>query len=234
MQALKRTNLLQLARDGHVMAELERRWLALDDDGFFLLLGRLRRLLAQLERPALEGQVENDNDEAIRDLCARLDALAEALERIEEADHRSEDVVRATVVRPQQKVEQPRSSKPTRAASREQRASTDAAAVPTTVDDGWKIGVVERFDQRSLTGSIVFNGDRGSHEVPISSASFRKSRLINLFAGDSVEALIESRAEGRKEVVDLKRSVASRRIDAIRVNPHAVMAEPPVRARYFR
>jgi cold shock CspA family protein len=123
-------------------------------------------------------------------------------------------------------------SKPARASSRGQRASGDAAE-PPPVADGWWFGTIERFNQISLTGTIVFIGDKGSEEVPISSAAFRKSGLTNLFSGQHVEALIETRSEGRREIVELKLSVESRRMEAIRENPHAVLAERPVRSRYF-
>src|SRR6266478_2991056 len=120
MQALKRASLLQLARDRHVTAELERRWLALDDDGFVLLLGRLRRLIGQFERPAVEGQVENDNDEAIRDLCARLDALVEQLDKLADRDAAEtvgleRRVQILTKVQAQHKIDQPISPKSARA-----------------------------------------------------------------------------------------------------------------------
>jgi hypothetical protein len=220
-QTLKRASLLQLARDGHVTAELERRWLALDDDGFFLLLGRLRRLIGQFERPAVEGQVENDNDQAIRDLCARLDALVEQLDKLaateeDEAAGIERTKVASRIRQPQ--MERPPSSKPARASS---RAQADVAAIPTTVEAGWRLGTVERFDQRSLTGAIVFNGDRGSVEVPISLAAFRRSGLTNLFSDQLVEALIETCGDGRSEVVEVKLSAASRRMDALRANPMA-------------
>jgi hypothetical protein len=242
------TKLLQLARDGHVAREIERReearWLAEDDDGLALLVGLLGRLQAELERAEMAPGAEPDSAEAaeavaeFEEMVAAVNKLIEAHERLaaREEDEAAGVEHRPHVVatgRSHLKPEQPLSPKQTRASSRGQRASADAAAVPAPVADGWRFGTVERFNQISLTGAIVFIGDKGSEEVPISSFVFLKSGLTNLFSGQHVEALVETRGEGRREIVDLKLSVASRRITAIRDNPHAVLAEKPIRSRYF-
>jgi hypothetical protein len=113
----------------------------IDDE---MLVGTLGRLLAELEAPMRAGEIECDDGQGFDDLVARLDELRDqlgALTAREEAEAAGiEHVARTPVIAPQQKVEQPRSSKPTRAASREQRASADAVA-PTPVADagGWRL-----------------------------------------------------------------------------------------------
>jgi hypothetical protein len=176
----------------------------------------------------VEGQVENDNDQAIRDLCARLDALVEQLDKLAAMEEHEavgiEHVVRTPVIRPQHKVEPPPSSKAARASSRGPKASGDAAVPPEA--DGWKFGAVGCFDQIGLTGTIVFLGSKGTEEAQISVAAFRNSGLTNLFAGERVEGLIESRGNGRKEVVDLKLAPAARRMEALRANSHVEAVRP--------
>jgi hypothetical protein len=239
--------LLKLARDGHVAREIERReearWLAEDDDGLALLVGLLGRLQAELERAEMAPDSEPDDVEAVEavakleEMVTEVNRLIEALDRLaaREEDEAAgiEHPARVdTQVQLQHKVERPPSSKPSRVSARGQRASADAAE-PPPVADGWRLGVIEKFDQIALRGTVSFISDRGVEDVPLASAAFWKSGLTNLFHGQRVEALVETRGEGRREVVDLRLSVASRRAEAIRQNPHAVLAEPPIRKRYF-
>jgi hypothetical protein len=210
----------QLVADGRLEAELarreERRWLAEDDTGLTALVGHLGRLLGELEQPMKAGQVECDDGPGFDGLVARLDELRDQLAALtarEEAEAAGiEHVVRTPVVRPQQEVERRPSSKATCAPSRVQ---PDVAAVPIVDLVGWKFGTVVRFDQIAQNGVASFIGSGGAEEVPIGFTAFRKSGLTNLFSGQY-----------------LKLSVASLRMEAIRANPGAVLADRPARVRY--
>jgi hypothetical protein len=233
----------QIIADGRLEAELARReelrWLAEDDSGLTALVGHLGRFLAELEAPMRAGEIECEDGQSFDDLVARLDELRDHLEIMSarEEDEAAEIEHRPHVVatgRSHLKSEPPLSLKQSRASSPGRRARADAVA-PTVEADagGWRLGTVIRFDQIRLEGIVSFVGIDGSEEMPIGATVFRKSGLVSLFGGDCLECLVEVRGEGRKEIVDLKRSVASRRANAIRENPYATLAEKPIRARYF-
>jgi hypothetical protein len=124
---------LDAALDAELARRQEARWLAADEDGRALLEGLLGCLEAELDRPVAHGQ-EYDS-EIMAELQNLHTECAAALERLDEADQGSEHPVRGTMSQPQHKVERPPSSKPARASS---RAQADVAAIPTTVEAGWR------------------------------------------------------------------------------------------------
>jgi hypothetical protein len=214
------TKLLQLARDGHVLAELQRReeqrWLAVDDTGVTLLLGLLGRLQAELDRAEMAGGPEPESTEAAEAVAKFEEMIAEVNELLEKLDAmaaREEDEAAVierrcamhSAVRPEPKVERlPSPPKPSPASPRVHRARGNAAASPSVIDDGWKFGIVKFFDKIGWSGLININGSIGMIEIPISLGAFRKSGLVNLFAGEQIECLVVTRPDGRKEAIDLR------------------------------
>src|SRR6516164_8660819 len=70
--------LLQLARDGYVLAELqlreEQRWLAEDDGGLMLLTGLLDRLQVEIDQAEMAGGPEPNSTEVI-EAAAKFDEM---------------------------------------------------------------------------------------------------------------------------------------------------------------
>jgi hypothetical protein len=96
-------------------AEQERRWMAADDGGVTVLIGVLRRLLSELEQPIRAGQLECENGQLFDDLVAALDALIEKAEVLadreeDEAAGIEHRVQATTKVRPEHRIDRPRSS----------------------------------------------------------------------------------------------------------------------------
>jgi len=214
------TKLLQLARDGHVLAELHRReeerWLAADDGGVTLLAGLLNRLTTELERPVAPGQeCDAEAIQALQSLHAECTQLLETLVvLVEREEDEAAGIERRcavhSAVRSEHKAERsPSSPKPSPASSRVQRTRGNAAAVLAAMDDGWKFGVVKFFDKVGWSGLININGNTGITEIPISLGAFRKSGLNNLFAGEQIECCVVTGPDGRKEATDLRLPAAA-------------------------
>jgi cold shock CspA family protein len=58
--------------------------------------------------------------------------------------------------------------------------------VPPPADDGWRLGVVEKFDQARWEGTIRTAGS-GAKVFPIAPGALRRAGLTNLFGGQRVE-----------------------------------------------
>jgi hypothetical protein len=215
--SLAQAKLLQLARDGHVLAELQRReverWLAEDDGGMSLLVGLLGRLKTELDRAEMADGPEPDSTEAaeviaqFEEMIAEVEGLLEKLKAMDAlgADEAEGVECRGVVqrVRPPPEVERPTPKRPS-PSPRVQRSRPD----PVPLDlSGVKIGVVESWDQRTWIGSIRW----GYEEIVIPTRSIRLAGLTNLFAGQRCEFTIVLGPDGRKEAENLKLIVQSDR-----------------------
>jgi cold shock CspA family protein len=105
--------------------------------------------------------------------------------------------------------------------------------VPSTQDssDGWRLGVVDRFDQAAWSGTISVAGSGGNEEFPIAAGALRRAGLTNLFGGQRVEFRVISGAGGRREADHLKLVVARGRVAG--APGLAGISDNPVSKRYF-
>src|SRR5262249_30503760 len=82
--------------------------------------------------------------------------------------------------------------------------------------NGWKFGIVVRWDQGRWCGTVKTAGP-GGEELPIAPGAVRKAGLTNLFGGQRVEFRVVVGPGGQCEADDLKLVVQSGRAATV---PH--------------
>jgi hypothetical protein len=88
-----------------------------------------------------------------------------------------------------------------------------------------KIGRVERYDSRSMTGSVAIMGPGGRIELPFSMSNIMRAGITSLSPGQELECTIKKRPDGAMLVEEIKLSVGARAAALAELEHRAETAE---------